>query len=395
MEEAFSRRDFIKTLSTATAAAALGGMPASLTAGEMRLVAFPEKTELLLLSSRPPQLETPVHYFKEAITPNEALFVRWHLANIPTSLDLRSWRLKIGGHVAHPYELTYGEMQGFERVTYTAVIQCSGNGRSFFTPRVFGGQWGNGSMGNVTWTGVRLKDILNKAGLKPGAVEVYFDGLDSAPVPTVPDFIKSLPLDKALEEDILVAYEMNGTPLLMLNGFPARIIVPGWYATYWVKCLHEINVLTKPFEGFWMKTAYRIPDTPCGCLPPGTAPGRTVPVSRMTTRSLIVEPAAGTTLRAGKPLEIMGIAFSGGYSIKDVILSTDGGKTWGAARLGRDMGRYAWRQWFFSWKPEKPGPYSLMAKATNTIGESQPFDDLWNPSGYLWNKVEKRPVTVL
>ena len=305
----FTRRDFLKTVTTVSAAAAIGSLPATLFAGEIRLVKYPEKTELIRLTSRPPQLETPLHYFKHAITPNEALFVRWHLSNIPTSVDLDTWRLKIGGNVTSPLELTFDEIKKFERVTYTAVLQCAGNNRSAFSPRVFGGQWGNGAMGNITWTGARLKDILNKAGIKPGSTQISIDGLDGPPVETVPDLVKSLPMDKALEEDILVAYEMNGTPLLMLNGFPARIIVPGWYGTYWVKCLKEINVLDKPFEGFWVKVSYRIPDNPCGCVPPGAAPGRTIPINRMTTRSLIVEPANGATVTVRKPVDIMGIAF--------------------------------------------------------------------------------------
>ena len=197
-----------------------------------------------------------------------------------------------------------------------------------------------------------------------------------------------------MEEDIIVAYEMNGEPLTMLNGFPARLIVPGWYATYWVKSLSEITILSKPFEEFWMKPAYRIPDNPCGCITPGTTPKKTVPISRMTTRSLIVEPLNGASLKANKPVEVMGIAFSGGYSIKDVIVSMDGGKSWHQAKLGEDLGRYSWIQWFYPWKPSKPGKYTLMALATNSIGESQPFDSLWNPSGYLWNKIEKTEVVV-
>jgi len=394
MKDGFTRRDFLKTAGMATAMAALGSLPSPVLGSEMRLVKYPEKTELILLTSRPPQLETPLHYFKEAITPNEALFVRWHISGIPTSVDLNTWRLKIGGNVDRMLELTLDEIKKFEKVAYTAVLQCSGNSRRFFDPRVPGGQWGDGAMGNVTWTGARLKDILSKAGIKPGSVQVSFDGLDGPPFPSVPDLVKSLPVDKAIEDDILVAYEMNGTPLLMLNGFPTRMVVPGWYATYWVKSLHEINVLTRPFEGFWVKTAYRIPDTPCGCVPPGTAPGKTIPISRMTTRSLIIDPANRSSTPLNKPVEIMGIAFSGGYSIKDVIVSVDGGKTWGEARLGRDMGRYAWIQWFFPWRPLKPGTYTLMAKATNSIGESQPFEGLWNPGGYLWNKVEKTEVVV-
>ncbi len=395
VKKRFTRRDFLRTAGAITAMAAIGDIPSTIFASERKLVRFPEKTDLILLTSRPPQLETPVHYFKELITPNEALFVRWHLANIPTSVDLNQWRLKIGGNIAKNLELSMGDLKSkFEKVTYTAVIQCSGNGRSFFEPRVAGGQWKNGAMGNVTWTGVRLKDILNMAGLKTGSVDVAFNGLDSPVLPTTPDLIKSLPVDKAVEDDIMVAYEMNGEPLTMLNGFPARLVVPGWYATYWVKSLSDITVLTKQLDGFWMKGAYRIPDDPCACIPPGSAPNKTTPINRMDTRSVIVEPVEGARLGANGPVEIMGIAFSGGYSIRDVIVSVDGGKTWKEARLGEDKGKYSWIQWFYLWKPEKPGKYTIMARATNSIGESQPFESLWNPSGFMWNKIEKIEVVV-
>ena len=395
VKKRFTRRDFLRTAGAITAMAAIGDIPSTLFASERKLVRFPEKTDLILLTSRPPQLETPVHYFKELITPNEALFVRWHLANIPTSVDLSQWRLKIGGNIAKNLELSMGDLKSkFEKVTYTAVIQCSGNGRSFFEPRVAGGQWKNGAMGNVTWTGVRLKDILNMAGLKTGSADVAFNGLDSPVLPTTPDLIKSLPVDKAVEDDIMVAYEMNGEPLTMLNGFPARLVVPGWYATYWVKSLSDITVLTKQFDGFWMKGAYRIPDDPCACIPPGSAPNKTTPINRMDTRSVIVAPVEGARLGANRPVEIMGIAFSGGYSIRDVIVSVDGGKTWKEARLGEDKGKYSWIQWFYSWKPEKAGKYTIMARATNSIGESQPFEILWNPAGFRWNRIEKIEVVV-
>ena len=391
----FTRRDFLRAAGVLSAMTAFGEIPSNLFASdERRLVRFPEKTDLILLTSRPPNLETPIHYFKELITPNDALFVRWHIAPIPTSVDLNLWKLKVGGNTEKELQLSIDDLKKFEKVTYTAVIQCSGNGRSLFEPRVPGGQWGNGAMGNVTWSGSRLKDIINTAGIKSGSVDVSFNGLDTGTLPTVPDFIKSLPVDKAMEEDIIVAYEMNGEPLTMLNGFPARLIVPGWYATYWVKSLSEITVLSKPFEEFWMKPAYMIPDNPCGCITPGTTPKKTVPINRMTTRSLIVEPLNSASLRTNTSVEIMGIAFSGGYSIKDVIVSVDGGKTWHQAKLGKDLGRYSWIQWFYPWKPSKPGKYTLMALATNSIGESQPFDSLWNPSGYLWNKIEKTEVVV-
>ncbi|MDA8106567.1 MAG: molybdopterin-dependent oxidoreductase [Nitrospiraceae bacterium] len=392
--ENFSRRNFLKAAGAVAAMTAVGGFPAQLFAYERRMARFPEKTDLILLTSRPPQLETPLSYFKEMITPNEALFVRWHIANIPTSVDVNEWRLKVGGNTEKELELSMADLKKFEKVTFTAVIQCSGNGRSLFVPPVAGGEWGDGAMGNVTWTGARLRDILNSAGLKAGTVDVSFNGLDKPPLPTVPDLVKSLPADKAMEEDLIVAYEMNGKPLTMLNGFPARLIVPGWYATYWVKSLSDITVLSKPFEGFWVKTAYRIPETDCGCVPPGTTPKKTVPINRMTTRSLIIDPSGSSELTLNKPVTIMGVAFSGGRGVQDVLVSVDGGKRWEETRLGEDKGKYSWRQFFYEWRPTKPGRYDLMARATDTIGESQPFEGLWNPAGYLWNKVEKTEVVV-
>ncbi len=395
-DHGLTRRGFIRTAGVVTALAATGQFPAELLAARKpRLVRFPEKTDLILLTSRPPQLETPLHFFKELLTPNDALFVRWHLADIPTKVDLATWRIAVGGNTDKKLELSMDDLKTrFEKIEFTAVLQCSGNGRSLFDPRVPGGEWGNGAMGNVTWSGARLKDILTMAGVKPDSVEVAFNGLDGPPAPTVPDFQKAIPVDLALHEDTIVAYEMNGKPLPMLNGFPARLVLPGWFATYWVKSLSDITVLSKEFSGFWMKPAYRIPDNPCACVPPGTKPKKTIPINRMNTRSLILSPSAGSAVKRGHPVEIMGIAFSGGYSIKDVIVSTDGGRNWGTARLGKDLGKYSWIQWRYPWKPGKAGTYPVMAKATNSIGESQPFGRLWNPSGYMFNTVEKIDVVV-
>lgn len=393
----FTRRDFLKAVGAVAAGGALAGSPIDLlaSAAQKRLIEYPEKTGLHLLTSRPPNLETPLHYFKELVTPNNALFVRWHITPIPISIDLSQWRLNIGGNVDSPLALSYDDLRTkFEKVVFTAVIQCAGNGRAFFEPRVPGAQWKNGAMGNITWTGCRVRDVLGMAGIKPGSVDVAFDGLDRGTIPSVPDYVKSLPVDKALEEDVIIAYEMNGEPLSMLNGFPVRLVVPGWYATYWVKSLSDITVTDAPFEQFWMKTAYRIPDTACGCVEPGGKPKKTVPINRMTTRSLIIEPMEGAVVKRGRPIEIMGIAFSGGYSIKDVVVSTDGGRSWAQAKLGRDLGRYSWIQFRYPWRPAKQGRYKLMAKATNSIGESQPVDGLWNPSGYLWNKIEGVEVDV-
>jgi sulfite dehydrogenase len=214
-------------------------------------------------------------------------------------------------------------------------------------------------------------------------------------MPTVPDFVKSLSMSRIVEDpNVLVAYQMNGQPLPMLNGFPARLIVPGWYATYWVKHLSEITVLDKEFDGFWMRKAYLIPETACGCVEPGTAPAHTVPINRLDVRSLIVAPREGERLPARKAVALKGIAFDSGYGIQDVVVSTDNGANWRPAQLGKDLGSYSFREWSFQWTPPRRGSYTLMARATNRAGESQPSEALWNPAGYLRNVVEHLDVMV-
>ncbi len=404
-----SRRRFIRTLGTfsvfdSALGAVLGpclgdvtSLPTSGAEAEVDpvlaarpLVRYPEKADLILLTSRPPQLETPKHYFGRAITPNDAFYVRYHVFPIPTSVDLSAWRLKVAGLVERPLELSMDDLKAkFPKVTVIAVNQCSGNSRGRFAPRVFGGQWGDGAMGNAKWAGVRMRDILTLAGVKTGAVEVTFNGLDAPAAPSVPDFVKSLGVSRIMDDpDVIVAYEMNGEPLPMLNGFPARLVVPGWYSTYWVKNLSEITVIDHEFEGFWMKKAYRIPDTPCGCVEPGAVPARTAPINRMNVRSVIAFPTDGTRVPAGRTLTLKGVAFDGGYGITEVLVSNDRGANWQPARLGQDLGRYSFREWSFQWKPGRPGTYRLMVRAVNRAGESQPSEALWNPSGYLRNVIE-------
>jgi sulfite dehydrogenase len=354
------------------------------------LVRYPEKTELILLTSRPPQLETPMKYFDRAITPNDAFFVRYHVFPVPTEVDLGTWRLKVHGRVDRPVELSMDDLKRkFPPVRVVAVNQCSGNSRGRFLPRALGGQWGDGAMGNAEWVGARLRDILTMVGVRPGAVQVTFDGLDKPAFPTVPDFVKSLDVTRIMEDpDVIVAYQMNGQPLPMLNGFPARLIVPGWYATYWVKNMSEIEVIDTVFEKFWMKPGYRIPDTPCGCVEPGTAPTRTVPIHRMTVRSFIATPEPGARVGVGQPVTLKGIAFDGGSGITEVQLSSDRGVTWRRVRLGSDLGRYSFREWSATWTPPGPGQHRLMVRAFNAIGESQSPQPLWNPAGYLRNVIE-------
>ncbi|MDN5849854.1 MAG: molybdopterin-dependent oxidoreductase, partial [Nitrococcus sp.] len=249
-----SRRGFLRTSAALAGLTLLGGTGLStalaeavrrpVANGERPLARYPQKRELRVLTTRPVEIETPMAVFNQGvITPNDAFFVRWHLADVPTRIDGRRFRIRIHGRVKQPLELTPAQLASdFEPVALTAVCQCSGNSRSFFEPRVAGGQWTNGAMGNAHWKGVRLRDVLDKAGLASDALQVRFNGADGPPMSQTPDFMKSLNVDMARSEDVLIAYEMNGAPLPLLNGYPVRLVVPGWYATYWVKMLADIEV---------------------------------------------------------------------------------------------------------------------------------------------------------
>jgi sulfite dehydrogenase len=359
------------------------------------LLRFPQKVAMRVVNDRAPCLETPWHYFREDLTPNEAFYVRWHLEAIPTTVDLRTWRLRVSGHVNRPLELSMAELRRFSPVSLVAVNQCSGNSRSLFQPRVPGSQWNNGGMGNARWTGARLSDILERAGLRAGAVQVSFDGLDEGPLPTVPDFVKALAVERAREPEVLVAYEMNGAPLPMLNGFPARLVVPGWYATYWVKALTDITVLDRAFEGFWMATAYRIPSVAGARETPQHLDPHTVPINRMNVRSFFVRPEPGAEIPTGQPCELEGIAFDGGSGIRQVEFSADGGSTWSEARLGPDLGRFSFRRWHADWTPPGRGDYRLHVRAVSGAGEQQPAEAGWNRGGYMRNVIEEMRVTAI
>ena len=362
--------------------------------GERPLAAYPGKRPLIRLTTRPPQLETPFSVFNEGIiTPNDAFFVRYHLADIPLKIDPDAFRLTIKGKVENPLSLSLDDLKtGFEPVELIAVNQCSGNSRGFFEPRVAGGQLANGAMGNARWKGVPLKALLAKAGVQTSAVQVSFQGLDRPVLPETPAFIKALDLDHALDGQVMVAYAMNGDDLPWLNGFPLRLVVPGYYGTHWMKHLNEVTALDSPLDNFWMKSAYRIPNNACACTEPGKAPASTVPIGRFNVRSFLTNLADGATVAADKEISIRGIAFDGGYGISDVVVSADGGATWFETALGEELGKYSFREW----KADltlPPGKHRLMVRAANRAGQSQPLDPLWNPSGFMRNVVEVTNVT--
>jgi DMSO/TMAO reductase YedYZ molybdopterin-dependent catalytic subunit len=380
---------------TKFADAATPQLPAALPQGlrdNATLEALPGKKPLIKLAYRPPNYETPIEYFRQAITPNDAFFVRYHLSDIP-EVDAKTWKLSVGGDGADKTAtLTLDELKAMPAFEVVAVNQCSGNRRGLFEPHVPGVEWGYGAMGCAKWKGARLKDVLDKVGLKKEAIEISFNGADGPPSDKTPDFIKSLPAWKAVEDTTLIAYEMNGAPLPHWNGFPARLIVPGWTGTYWMKHLVSIDALTKPLGTFWMASAYRIPlgKFPLVARFTSQETAANTPITEMVVNSLITSHADGASVKAGTA--VGGIAWDGGYGITSVEVSTDGGKTWAPAKLGEDLGKYAFRT--FSAPLKGKGKVTVMARATNAIGQTQVGKLIHNPPGYHHNVIHSVTLNV-
>ena len=350
--------------------------------------AFPQKGEMILQRTRPPLLETPFDVFDKGVfTPNDQFFVRWHWAVIPTEVKVETFRLAVRGHVNAAQSLSLDDLMGLPRVELAAVNQCSGNSRGFFQPRVAGGEWGNGAMGNAKWMGVRLRDVLDRAGVKAGAQRVRFGGMDEVVVDGGPKFLKSIAIDHARDGEVMLAFAMNGAQLPLVNGFPLRLVVPGWYSTYWVKMLNDIEVLDGADDNFWVAKAYTIPDTPGATMTPGQTGVKMVPINRMIPRSFVTNFRGGETLKAGASTALRGIAFGGDKGVKAVEISTDAGKTWMATALGRDEGTYSFRAWSTQIQPVA-GDVAVMVRCTNTHGLVQPMTANWNPSGFMRNVIE-------
>ncbi|WP_447755362.1 SorA family sulfite dehydrogenase catalytic subunit [Pseudomonas nicosulfuronedens] len=365
--------------------------------GDRELIAYPQKRPLMRITTRPPHLETPFEVFDEGLlTPNDAFFVRYHLAKLPTRIDPATYRLRIGGKVRQPLDLDLAALKALgEAVEVVAVNQCSGNSRGYFEPRVFGAQLGHGSMGNARWAGLPLRTLLNHAGVLDGARQVTFRGLDQPVLPATPNVIKAIDIEHALSPEPLIAWSMNGEDLPLLNGYPIRLVLPGYFGTYWIKHLSEIEVIDHEFDGFFMQTAYRVPDNDCQCLPAGNALTASRPIGRLPVRSFVTSLREGQTLPLGQEQALRGIAFDGGSGIHSVEISDDGGATWLPTRLGESLGNYSFREWRTEWRPRQRGVVQLLVRARNAKGETQPAQPTWNPGGYARHSIEALALHIL
>jgi len=409
-----TRRQFLKDLAGGAALLGSGTLlpslargadapavgPASLPAGTLEtsfLESLPGKRPLIKRSYRPPNYESPLEVFEQVFTPNDAFFVRYHLARIP-EVPAAQWKLEVGGEAAEkPFTVDLAALQrDFEAVELPAVLQCSGNRRGLSDPHVPGVEWGIGAMGNARWKGVRLKDLLARAGLKKDAIEVAFNGADQGSLDATPDFVKTLPVWKATDENTLVAWQMNGAPLPHWNGAPVRLVVPGWTGTYWMKHLISVQALSQPLKNFWMATAYRIPK---GKFPIvdrflTQETDANTPITEMVVNSVITLPREGQVVRSGQPVEVKGIAWDGGAGMQTVEVSSDDGRTWQTATLDQDMGRFSFRGFRHAFKAGAKGDVTILARATNRQGATQVSQLIFNPAGYHNNVISRVTLRV-
>ena len=385
-----SRRNFLKKMSATALAAAAAPSILTWALPQQQFVDFPGEDGMILRSFRFIDLETPVEYFNTWLTPVPHFFVRNHMYE-PSELDANDWRLSLGGEVEKPLTLNRTALEKLETHSVVNTLECAGNGRSLHRPQVPGIQWGKGAVGTARFAGPRLRDILQRAGIKPTGKHVMFRGLDEVPG-KVPPFIRSIPIEKALDPDTLIATHMNGSPLTKHHGFPARALVPGWVGAASCKWLTEIKVLDSEFVGNFMNPGYRLPNQP---VKPGDTvkPEDTHPVTALSVKSVIAGPSDGANLKAGK-VTVHGAAWAGEADIVKVEISADGGATWSRAKLARDQSHYAWRLWSYDWKIAKAGEYTIQSRATDSQGHTQPATPVWNPSGYLYNAVDQVKIYV-
>jgi DMSO/TMAO reductase YedYZ molybdopterin-dependent catalytic subunit len=331
--------------------------------------------------------ETPLDALTSYLTPNDLFFVRHHWN--PQYAAHRGWVLVVDGEVERPLRLTADDLRRMPRTTATCVLQCAGNGRGLFTPAIPGVQWEYGAVGNARWGGVRVRDILERAGVKDTAKHLHAFGSDKPPV-NVPPFFRSVEMEKVLA-DAIVADEMNGVPLPSIHGGPARLVVPGWAGDHWMKWLERLSPQPEAQKGFYMDTAYRYPKEP-GAPGVPVPPAETRPVTELFVKSCFTE--APAKVRAGAHVDVHGFAFSGAPDVARVEVSDDDGANWRAADPDPQHDPWAWRLWSFRWIPPVPGKATLLVRATDSRGAVQPRTGAWNPSGYLHNGWHSAAVEV-
>jgi sulfite oxidase len=384
-----SRRDFLRSVSGIALATSAGSRLLTWAASDAH-PSVPGKEDLIVRSYRFLDLETPVEYFNTWLTPAERFFVRNHMHE-PSTLDPAGWKLSIGGEVERPYTLSLAELGKFGTHSVVNTLECAGNGRAFQSPKVPGVQWQKGAVSTGRFSGPRLHDLLERAGVRPTGKHVMLRGLDEVPG-KVPPFIRSIPIEKAMDGDTLVATQLNAAPLPKHNGFPARTLAPGWIGAASCKWLTEIKVLDKEFEGNFMSPGYRMPNQ---LVKPGEAvkPEDTHAVTALNVKSLISSPLDGSTAQS-RVLHIQGVAWAGEADVVRVEVSTDGGNSWQPAELGKDQAHYAWRLFSYKWKSPKAGDYVIASRATDSQGRTQPTTPVWNPSGYLNNAIDQVKIHV-
>jgi DMSO/TMAO reductase YedYZ molybdopterin-dependent catalytic subunit len=354
--------------------------------------------ELITLSDRPLNLETPAHLLNDTITPADKMFVR-NNGTIPEITDTKDWKLVIGGEsVLNEKSYTLQDLKTkFKKYTYQITLECGGNGRSGFMPVASGNQWAEGAVSCAEWSGVRLKDVLNDAGIKNDAVYIGYYGKDrhlSGDTSLAP-ISRGMPIKKALEDETLLAFEMNGKEIPLLHGFPLRLVVGGYPASVSGKWLEKIVVRNKVHDGEKMND-YRVPKF---AIEPGSKPEKDnlmQIIESMPVKSLISYPKSGATLDIGSKLQVNGHAWAGDLKVNEVWVSIDFGATWQKVNLENPKNRFAWQNWSAELNFPQKGYYEIWARATDQRGISQPMViPAWNPKGYLNNSCHRIAVKVV
>ncbi|WP_341227812.1 sulfite oxidase [uncultured Arcticibacterium sp.] len=375
-----------------------GVLPLGITEGQLEEVLPGKHKDLIVLNDRPWNVEAPPHLLDDRITPADKMFVR-NNGIPPESIDLSTWKLTIEGEsVVDSKSYSIAELKSkFKHYSYQLTLECGGNGRAGFYPPASGNQWAEGAVSCAKWTGVRLKDILNDAGVKEDAVYIGYYGKDThiSGDPDKKPISRGVPISKAMEDETLIAWAMNDEDIPTMNGYPLRLAVGGWPASTSGKWLERISIRNIVHDGPKMTgTSYRVPKNP-------VAPGEKVAeedfkiIESMPIKSLVTYPKTGAVIKPSQALSVRGHAWAGDLSVSKVQVSIDFGATWQVCSLEKPVNRLAWQHWSAEVNFPKEGYYEVWAKATDSEGKSQPMViPGWNPKGYLNNSCHRIAIKV-